>query len=69
MLREPENPEVDPDVGLDFGVTPFPCLALTLINEVEDAETLCFDKIVPPLEGGRLAADADDVCARLVCLW
>ena len=66
VLREPENPE-DPDKGLDLGVIEFsfPCL-LTLINEVEDADTLCLDIIVPPLDGGRLAED-DDVWARLVC--
>ena len=75
MLREPENPEVDADVGLHLGEIefsfplPFPCLVLTLINDIDEAETLCLDKIVPPLEGGRLAAEDDDVCARLVCLW
>lgn len=67
VLRDPENPD-DPERGLDLGVIEFslPCL-VTLINEVEDADTLCLDIIVPPLDGGRLAED-DDVCARLVCL-
>ena len=65
VLREPENPEEDK--GLDLGEIEFslPCL-LPLIYEAEDAATLCLDKIVPPLDGGRLADD-EDVWARLVC--